>query len=292
MSNLKDIRHRIGSVKNIQKVTRAMKMVAAAKLRRAQINMERARPYAHRINEVLTHLLPAINRNLNRLLEVREPKKVGFVIITADRGLCGSFNTNIIRRATEILKPYEKDDTRLICVGRKGLNHFQSRGYNIIGQYIGFWRELNFGHAISIVEQITDLYLKHDLDKVFLIYNEFKNVIQQNVITQTFLPLVLTEESMGEGKVDFGEYLFEPSEEQIVNSLVPRHLNIQMWQALLESNAAEQAARMTAMENATENASEMISDLTLEYNKARQAAITKELLDIVGGAEALVHAQG
>ncbi len=292
MSNLKDIRHRIGSVKNIQKVTRAMKMVAAAKLRRAQMNMEQARPYAHRINEVLTHLLPAIDRSLNRLLEVREPEKVGFVVITADRGLCAGFNTNIIRRATEILKPYKKDDTQLICVGRKGLNHFRSRGYNVIGQYIGFWRELNFGHAISIVEQITDLYLKHDLDKVFLIYNEFKNVIQQKVITQTFLPLVLTEDLVEEGKVDFGEYLFEPSEEQIVNSLVPRHLNIQMWQALLESNAAEQAARMTAMGNATENASEMISDLTLEYNKARQAAITKELLDIVGGAEALVHAQG
>jgi F-type H+-transporting ATPase subunit gamma len=290
MASLKDIRHRIGSVKNIQKVTRAMKMVAAAKLRRAQMNMEQARPYARRLNEVLQHLLPTIDRSLNRLLEVREPQKIGFVIVTGDRGLCGSFNTHIIRRASEILAPLDRETVRLICVGRKGRDHFSKRGYKVIGEYTRFWRDLNFGHAVSIVEQITDLYLRHDLDRVVLIYNEFKNVLRQEVITQPFLPLVLSEESAGRPPVDFGEYLFEPSQELIVNSLVPRHLNIQMWQALLESNAAEQAARMTAMDNATENAAEMISYLTLEYNKARQAAITKELMDIVGGAEALRQA--
>lgn len=289
MASLKDIRQRIKAVKNIQKVTNAMKMVAAATLRRAQINMERARPYARRINGVLEHLLPAVDRNLNQLLEVREPGKVGFVIITGDRGLCGGFNANIIRTATQMMAEYDREDISLICVGKKGLTHFLKRDYNVIGQYSDFWRSLSFSHAAGIVEQITNLYLDHNLDKVILIYNEFKNVVRQEVITQQFLPLVLSEDGDGSSSEDVvGEYLFEPSEEEIVNSLVPRHLNVQVWQALLESNAAEQAARMNAMSSATDNAAEMISSLTLDYNKARQAAITKELLEIVSGADALV----
>ena len=292
MASLKDIRHRILAVKNIQKVTRAMKMIAAVKLRRAQSNMEKARPYAYKINDVLMHLLPTIDRNLNRLLEIRESKNIGVVVVTADRGLCGSFNSNILRKASEFLVEYQRESIKLICVGRKGRDIFRKLGYNIIGDYTNFWRNLNFGHAISIVEQITELYIKHDLDKVDIIYNNFKNVFQQQVITQQFLPLILSEElSENEGKEDFREYLFEPSEEAVVNSLVPRHLNIQMWRGLLESNAAEQAARMNAMTSATDNASEMISTLTLNYNKARQAAITRELLDIVGGAEALRKAR-
>ncbi len=288
MAGLKDIRQRIRAVKNIQKVTNAMKMVAAARLRKSQMNMEQARPYARRINEVLEHLLPSIDRALNPLLEVREPQKTGFVIITADRGLCGGFNTNIIRTATHLMEDYDRENIALICVGKKGLKHFTRRGYNVIGQYTDFWGELNFSHAAGIVEQVKRLYLENNLDQVFLIYNEFKNVVRQEVITQQFLPLVLSEaEAKAEEKEEFGEFLFEPSEAKIVNSLVPRHLNVQVWQALLESNAAEQAARMNAMSNATDNASEMISSLTLDYNKARQAAITKELLEIVSGAEAL-----
>ena len=287
MASLKTIRHRIGSVKNIQKVTRAMKMVAAVRLRRAQLNMEQARPYAHRLQEVLRDLLPAIDRRLHRLLEVREPVHVGVVVITGDRGLCGSFNSNILRRATAILQDYQDKEIKIICVGRKGRDFFRKQPYPIIGEYTRFWKELNFGHAISIVDQITELYLRLDLDKVILIYNEFKNVVRQEVITQPFLPLVLGEEDRELGAVDYGEFLFEPSQELIVNSLIPRHLNVQMWQALLESNAAEQAARMTAMGAATDNASDMLTNLTREYNKARQASITKELLDIVGGAEAL-----
>lgn len=263
-----------------------MKMVAAAKLRRAQINMEQARPYAARLNQVLKHLLPTFDRSLQPLLEIHEPEVTGVIIVTADRGFCASFNSTIIRRATDLLDQYPKDKVQLICVGRKGRDHFQKRGYNVIGSYTDFWRDLNFSHAVSIVERVTDLYLKNELDQVTLIYNEFKNVIRQEVISQPFLPLVLSAEE--EDEADYREYLFEPSEEQIVQALIPRHLNIQMWKALLESNAAEQAARMTAMDNATENAQEMVSLLTLELNKARQAAITRELLDIVGGAEALV----
>ncbi len=288
MASLKDIRQRIGAVKNIQKVTNAMKMVAAARLRKSQQNMEQARPYARRINEVLEHLLPSIDRSLNPLLEVRESDKVGFVIITADRGLCGGFNSNIIRAATALIDEYGKDEVSLICVGKKARGHFIKRGYNVIGEYTDFWNQLNFSHAASIVEQVTHLYLENNLDKVFLIYNEFKNVVRQEVITQQFLPLLLSETDDEQSQAEIGEFLFEPSEEKIVNSLVPRHLNVQVWQALLESNAAEQAARMNAMGNATENASEMISTLTLDYNKARQATITKELLEIVSGAEALV----
>lgn len=266
-----------------------MKMVAAARLRRSQINMEQARPYARRINEVLQHLLPVIDRSLNRLLDVRELEQIGFVIITADRGLCGGFNANIIRTATSLLKDYDRDKVSLICIGKKGRNHFIRQGYNVIGEYVDFWNDLSFHHAAGIVEQITHLYLENNLDQVYLIYNEFKNVVRQEVVTQQFLPLVLTETvEDDENSPGLGEFLFEPSEQEIVNSLVPRHLNVQVWQALLESNAAEQAARMNAMGSATENASEMISTLTLDYNKARQAAITKELLEIVSGAEALV----
>lgn len=286
MANLKDIRGRIGAIRNIQKVTRAMKMVAAAKLRRAQNNMEQARPYAARLNEVLHHLLPTIDRRLHPLLEIHEPEVTGAIVVTADRGFCASFNSNIIRRATELLDQYDRDKVQLVCVGRKGRDHFRKQGYNVIGSYTDFWRDLDYSHADAIVKQVTDLYLQHELDQVTLIYNEFKNVIRQEVISQPFLPLVLSKEE--EGEADYREHLFEPSEEKIVKALVPLHLNIQMWQALLESNAAEQAARMTAMDSATENAQEMVSSLTLELNKARQAAITKELLDIVGGAEALV----
>lgn len=287
MASLKDIRQRIGAVKNIQKVTNAMKMVAAARLRKSQRNMEQARPYARRINEVLEHLLPSIDRALNPLLEVREPEKVGFVIVTADRGLCGGFNTNIIRTATTLIDEYGKDEASLICVGKKARGHFIKRGYNVIGEYTEFWNELNFGHAAGIVEQITHLYLENKLDQIFLIYNEFKNVVQQEVITQQFLPLVLTEAEAKAKTEEMSDFLFEPSEATIVNSLVPRHLNVQVWQALLESNAAEQAARMNAMAAATDNAAEMISTLTLDYNKARQAAITTELSEIVSGANAL-----
>lgn len=289
MAGLKDIRKRIKTVKNIQKVTKAMKMVAAARLRRSQMNMEQARPYAYRIHAVLQHLLPAVDRTLNPLLEVRPPRNSALVVVTADRGLCGSFNTNILRTAVNKITDMDRGDIRLICVGRKGRDFFRRQDANLIGSYTDFWRELEFRHAVTIVEQITRLYLEHSLDEVFLIYNEFKSVLRQEVVIQPFLPLTLSADLESHGKEEeFREFLFEPSEAEVVNSLVPRHLNVQMWQALLESNAAEQAARMNAMSSATENASTMITNLTLEYNQARQAAITKELLEIVGGAEALI----
>jgi len=284
MPTLREVKGRIQSVKNIRQVTRAMKMVSAAKLKKAQESIEQARPYAYKINTVLRHLLPQIDRSLNPLLDIREPAKVGLVVITADRGLCGAFNTKIIRQTEHELKKYDQDQVKLICIGLKGRNYFRHRNYNIIGEYGDFFRDLEFPNATEIVDVIVEQYLSQGLDRVDIVYNEFKNVIHQNVVIEQFLPLVLGGEQEEEPIDDF---LFEPSEEAVVNSLVPRHLNVQMWRMLLESNAAEQGARMTAMDNATTNAEDMISDLELSYNKARQAAITKEISEIVGGAEAM-----
>jgi len=261
-----------------------MKMVAAAKLKKAQQAIEKARPYAYKINNVLTQLLPQIDRALSPLLEVREPENVGLVVITADRGLCGAFNSRIIRQAEKEIAKYDQEDVQLICIGKKGLRHFQRRDYRIIAQYTDFFGDLDFTNATSIVNVIIDAFVSEGLDRVDVLYNEFKNVIQQDVVVEQFLPLVV-QESDEEESID--EFLFEPNEEEIVKSLVPRHLNVQMWRMLLESNAAEQGARRTAMDNATSNAEEMIDDLQMQYNKARQAAITREISEIVGGAEAM-----
>ncbi len=285
MANLKHIRKRISTVDSIRQVTRAMKLVAAAKLRRAQQNMEQARPYAYRINGVLKRLLPDIDRGLHPLLGVRSAEQKAFIVITSDRGLCGSFNTNILKRAQTIIDDYGKDRSKLICIGRKGRDFFTKRDYNVLESHTEFWRDLEFQHAIDIGSSITSRYLDGEYDDVRIISNEFKNVAQQEIVDFHYLPLVLDEDE----DIPFTDFLFEPSKDEIVKSLIPRHLNVQMWRFLLESNAAEQAARMTAMDNATENAGELISKLTLEFNKARQAAITTEILEVVSGAEALVE---
>lgn len=285
MANLKDIRKRIGTIESIKQVTRAMKLVAAAKLRRAQINMEQARPYAGRIHSVLNHLLPDIDRTTHDLLTMRPAKQKAFIILTSDRGLCGSFNTNILRQAENIIKTAGKENSKLICIGRKGYEYFSKRGYDVVEHYADFWNELNFSHATMMARAVTARYLTGEFDDVKVIFNEFKNVAQQEIVEYHYLPLVL-EDDVEEVSTD---YLFEPSKDEVVKSLVPRHLNIQMWRFLLESNAAEQAARMTSMEAATNNAGDLIDRLRLEYNKARQAAITTEILEVVSGAEALVE---
>jgi len=285
MANLKDIRKRIGTIESIKQVTRAMKLVAAAKLRRAQMNMEQARPYARRINGVLNHLLPDIDRNTHEMLTMRPAKRKAFVVITADRGLCGSFNTNILKKAHAIVDEAGTDNADLICIGRKGYEYFSNRGYHVVEHYADFWKDLNFSDATRMAGAIKDRYLRGEFDDVRVIFNEFKNVAQQEIVEYHYLPLVL-EDDEEEVSTD---YLFEPTKDEVVTALVPRHLNVQMWRFLLESNAAEQAARMTSMEAATENAGELIDSLRLEYNKARQAAITTEILEVVSGAEALVE---
>lgn len=285
MANLKDIRKRIGTIESIRQVTRAMKLVAAAKLRRAQGNMEQARPYAGRINGVLKHLLPDIDRNTHQLLNMRPAQQKAFVVFTSDRGLCGSFNTNILKQARATIDAAGKDQSQLICIGRKGYEFFEKRGYNIVDYYTDFWNELNFSHAIKMAEAVTSRYLAGDFDDVRVIYNQFKNVAQQEIEEFHYLPLVLEEDD----EPITTDFLFEPSKDEVVKALIPRHLNVQMWRFLLESNASEQAARMTSMEAATENAGDLIDRLRLEYNKARQAAITTEILEVVSGAEALVE---
>ena len=285
MANLKDIRKRIGTIDSIRQVTRAMKLVAAAKLRRAQSNMELARPYANRINGVLKHLLPEINRSSHKLLSMRPLQNKAFVVLTSDRGLCGSFNTNILRRAHSIIDSSGKDHAKVICIGRKGYEYFSKRGYNVVEHYADFWNELQFSHASKMAQAISDRYLAGEFDDVRVLYNQFKNVAQQELVEFHYLPLVLEEDD----EVITKDYLFEPSRDEVVKSLIPRHLNVQMWRFLLESNASEHAARMTSMEAATENAGELIDKLRLQYNKARQAAITTEILEVVSGAEALVE---
>ena len=282
MANLKDIRNRIKSVKSIQKVTKAMKMVAAAKMRRAQEHMEEARPYAQRLTEVIQHLLPDVDREILDLLDVRSVNRVAYVVVTSDRGLAGSFNTNILKKAQKEIDTIGKNNADIFCIGKKARDYYKQREYTIIDSHTDFWNELYYGDAIRIGKGIISHFTEKRVDEIHVVYNEFMNVANQYVESEKLLPL----EFEGEESVQL-DRLYEPDKNELVKSLIPRHLNIQVWKYLLESFASEQAARMVAMENATENAEEMIKDLTMEFNKARQASITKEILEIVGGAEAL-----
>ena len=282
MANLKDIRDRIKSVKSIQKVTKAMKMVAAAKMRRAQENMEKARPYNHRLVEIIQHLLPSVERSMLPLLEIRDVKRVAYVVVTSDRGLAGSFNSSILRKAHNDIDEFGKENVDIFCIGKKAKDYFKSRQYNIIESYSDFWSDLNFNQSMKIGSSIIDHFLDLSVDEIRVVYNEFVNVATQATITEKLLPIEFKDEEL----VDT-DFLYEPSKKKIVKSLIPRYLNAQVWKYLLESYASEQAARMVAMENATTNSEDMIKNLTLEFNKARQAAITTEMLEIVSGAEAL-----
>ena len=282
MANLKDIRDRIKSVKSIQKVTKAMKMVAAAKMRRAQERMEESRPYSNSLAEVIQHLLPDIDRDTLPLLDVRDIKRKAYVVVSADRGLAGAFNTNLLKVAQKEIDSFGKEKVDLFCIGKKARDHFKRREYNIINSHVDFWADMEFNSAITIGRSIIDYFTNGKVDEIHVVYNYFINVGQQEVKSEVLLPLIYEEKN---GVTH--DRLYEPSKEELVLSLIPRHLNVQMWKYLLESYASEQAARMLSMENATTNAQDMIKDLTLEFNKARQAAITTEMLEIVSGAEAL-----
>lgn len=282
MANLKDIRDRIKSVKSIQKVTKAMKMVAAAKMRKAQERMELSRPYSDSLSEVIKNLLPDVDRSLLPLLEVREIKKKAYIVVSADRGLAGAFNSNVLKIAQKEIDDFGVENVDLFCIGKKARDHFKKRNYNIINSHIDFWSGMKYDSAMMIGRDIIDHFISSKVDEVHVVYNYFVNVAQQKVKSEVLLPLKYETASN-----EASDRLYEPSKKEIVKSLIPRHLNIQMWKYLLESYASEQAARMLSMENATTNAEDMIKDLTLEFNKARQAAITTEMLEIVGGAEAL-----
>ncbi|MCX7797909.1 MAG: ATP synthase F1 subunit gamma [Melioribacter sp.] len=290
MATLRDIKRRIIGVKNTQQITKAMKMVAAARLRRAQENIINARPYSRKIYEVLSHLLSIEKDISNQLLQERELKKVAIVVVTSDRGLCGSFNVNVIKQTEEFIKEKfnefnENGGVFLYCVGKKGYEYFAKRNYNITNSYPGIFSHLKFEFASEIAKELTHKYLNNEIDKVYLIYNEFRSIIQQKTVIEQFLPIKPFEKNEYDTKV--AEFIYEPSKVDIINFLLPKHLNAQMWRVLLESYAAELGARMTAMDMATENAKELIRSLQLTYNKVRQATITKEIIEIVSGANAL-----
>lgn len=289
MATLRDIRRRIRSVQSTQKITRAMKLVAAAKLRRAQERIVAARPYAGKMAELLGNLVTATDAGdaAHPLLEQREGPRRQIVIITADRGLAGAFNSNIIRRAMETLREAASPtDLTLVVVGRKARDFYRRRQWTVKRELVGFWDRLAYGHAQELADFFMQQYLDGEVDEVHLIFNEFRSVTVQRPVRQQLLPIPRVEAAGGEAAAPV-DYIYEPSAPGILGDLLPRHVRTQVYRALMESVAGEYGARMTAMEAATKNAKEMIDVLTIQYNKARQEKITKELLDIVGGAEAL-----
>ena len=304
MANLRDIRNRIDSVENTKQVTRAMKMVAAAKLRRAQERIFQTRPYAYKIGELISHLKSELDPTAHPFFQAPEEAEGALVIVvTADRGLCGAFNSNVINAAEDLIETeypgtHRQDELFLLCVGEEGHRHFQKRDHRLVGDYQGVFDGLSFDVARQIIQDAVEGFERGIWGEVKLVYNEFKNTIVQNQIVEPLLPIpeehfetpAMEEEADLFDLPQNGQavdYLFEPDARGLLDELVPRYLYYQMWRALLESNAAEQGARMVAMDNATSNAEELIEDLTLEYNRARQNAITMELLDIASGAEAL-----
>jgi len=286
VATLQQIKRRIASVKSTQKITKAMKMVAAAKLRRAQERITNARPYAYKLREVLTHVAARVDRSTHPLLDDRPPEKIGYIVVTADRGMCGGFNANIIRQAESIFRQSPPDSFEVFCIGRKGFDYFKRRDYKMGEHFVQFFDHLDYAHAQQITDMIIAQYIEKKLDRIIVIYNEFKSAVQQYVITEQMLPMKADEE-LEKSAASNIDYEYEPEPLQLLDTIVPLNVAIQVWRILLESSAAEYGARMTAMENATNNADEMIHFLTLFYNRVRQAAITTEITEIVGGAEAL-----
>jgi F-type H+-transporting ATPase subunit gamma len=286
MATLREIRRRITSIENIAQVTDAMRVVAAAKLRRAQEDILATRPFAEKFNTILGHLIAQIENLSHPLLEERELNHVCLISVSADRGLCGSFNSNVIRTTTQRVQHYQEGgaDVSVICVGRRTRDYFARRNYNIIAEYVNIFRQLGFETAVDIVGEFEHLYSDKQIDRVEFIYNNFKSAILQTVLVEQLLPLTPEPPT---GDELFLDYLYEPGQTAIFESVLSKHLNMQMWKVLLDSNAAEQAARMAAMENATRNANELIDDLILQRNRARQTQITTEISEIVGGAAAL-----
>lgn len=293
MATLKELKVRIGGVKGTQKITKAMKMVASAKFRRAQERIVTMRPYAHKINELLTQLVDAAGEEAEKIMTQREVKSKLVVIVSSDRGLAGSFNTNIIRFASNYVATLGSD-TKVITVGRKCTDAFKKKDVNVIKTYINLFNDLNLEISNDIVNNIIDGYNKKLYDGVDIVYSKFISVAKQETVMEQFLPLKKAGEIKSteevEDKKKNSDYIFEPNAIEILKVLIPKQYRIQFWKILLESNASEQAARMTAMETATKNATDLLAELELSYNQARQAAITKEILEIVGGAEALKDA--
>jgi len=285
MANLKEIRSRITSVGSTMQITSAMKMVSAAKLKRAQDAIIQMRPYANKLTELLEKLRASLDSSDGGVYsQKREIKNVLLVTVTSNRGLCGGFNAYIMKKAkTLINNEYVNANVSVLSIGKKSSEHFQKNGFNVVSSHDELFGDLTFDSVAKVAEGIMEQFVVGDYDKVVLVYNQFKNAATQIIMAENYLPVEAAE---NEGVV-VGDYLFEPTKQEIVEQLIPKSLKTQLFKAVLDSHAAEHGARMTAMHKATDNASELKEELTLTYNKARQAAITGEILEIVGGAEAL-----
>jgi F-type H+-transporting ATPase subunit gamma len=291
MPSLIDLRRRIRSVKNTQQITKAMKMVAASKLRRAQERIMNGRPYAQQMERVLGSVASRVDASLHPLLTLREPgpdSRTLVIVVAGDKGLCGSFNTNAIKAAGAYITQ-SQHPCSLGLIGRKARDFFVRRGFKVAFEETGIFQALRFEDARRIAQAATDAFVNGDVDRVMLVYNEFKSVITQHVVVNQLLPIpraAVDEAQAGAGSASI-DYLYEPEPAKILDQLLPRYIVVQVARALLESNAAFYAAQMTAMDTATKNSSEMIASLTLYMNKVRQAAITREIIEVVSGAQAL-----
>ncbi|MDG1742593.1 MAG: ATP synthase F1 subunit gamma [Crocinitomicaceae bacterium] len=289
MANLKEIKNRITSISSTMQITSAMKMVSAAKLKRAQDAITQMRPYAEKLQEILGNLSATLDLSENAYSEQREVKNAYIIAVTSNRGLCGGFNNNVIKKVNALKAgEYAQYNTKIISIGKKANDVFGKDALNVRPEGIGaaedMFNDLTFERSSEVAQYLMDVFAAGSVDKVVVIYNKFKNAALQEVMEEQFLPIVANDE---EGGAAAGDYIFEPSKSEIVEDLLPKSLKIQLFKALLDSHASEHGARMTAMHKATDNAGELKRDLTLQYNKARQAAITNEILEIVGGAEAL-----
>jgi F-type H+-transporting ATPase subunit gamma len=281
MPNIRDIRRRIRSAKNIQQITRAMKFVSAARLRRAQDRVIAARPYARQMVAVLNSLATRVPEEAHPLLAKRGDEKIELVVITADRGLCGAYNTNIIRQTLEFLTEHSDKKVELNILGKRARDFFRRRPYPVRHEATGVLQKPTLGDAAEIAKDLIETFIKGEKDQVWLIYNEFKSVVQQRVVIEQLLPITRLEHSDDASRF---EYLYDEPPAKIFANLLPRHVEAQIFRALLEASASEHGARMAAMEAATNNAAEMIEGLTLYANKVRQAGITRELIEVVSGA--------
>jgi F-type H+-transporting ATPase subunit gamma len=288
MPTLRDIKKRINAVKNTKQITKAMKMVAAAKLRRAQTRMLEMRPYADKMSEVISALSHA-SGEIHPLLAERPRNTVEILVITSDRGLCGAFNSNILKTAESHIRQWKSENfnVSVSVVGKKANDYFKRRNVEVRKAWTGLSGRLSHSDVQTMAEDLIEHYLNERVDEIHVVYNQFRTVLVQEVISARLLPVTAPAEPEEESKEAAVSFIYEPSQKKILNEILPKNVQVQIYRALLESQASEEAARMTAMENATQNADEMIRTLTLQFNKARQASITKELMDIVGGVEAL-----
>tara|TARA_B110000196_G_C21096446_1_gene640259 strand:+ start:576 stop:1439 length:864 start_codon:yes stop_codon:yes gene_type:complete len=285
MANLKEIRNRISSVGSTMQITSAMKMVSAAKLKRAQDAIIQMRPYANKLTELLVNLSSSLDSSEGGgFSSLRDINSVLIVTVTSNRGLCGGFNANVIKSAVSLINnDYKDKNVSIVSIGKKSSKFFRKNNLNLVSTHDDIYSDLSYDNISLISESIMNDYLQGTYDKVVLIYNQFKNAATQKIMNESYLPV----EASSEQDIVIGDYIFEPQKEEIVEELIPKSLKTQLYKAVLDSHASEHGARMTAMHKATDNASELKKELTLSYNKARQAAITAEILEIVGGAEAL-----